>query len=147
MKRTILTLLKIVSIGILSFAQEKAPTPKAKPTKQAATPAAALHDEGLCKAWKMVNYERFSVVNLPTEMEMKDGVTFVSDGAVFLTLQGLQKTGSWSNDKTRTWITLLFDNSEKYKFKINTLTPNQFVFTYQDPDLMSTKYTCEPQKK
>lgn len=147
MKNFIATFFLVLIVLTVSVAQEKAPTPKAKPTKQAAVPAAALHDEAFCKAWKMVNYERFSVVNLPAENEKKDGVTFVADGTVFLTIEGVAKTGTWSNDKTRTWVNMLFDNGEKFKFKVVTLTADQFIYTYQDPELMSTKYTCEPLKK
>ena len=95
----------------------------------------------------MLNYERFSVVNLPEENQKKDGVTYTADGTVFFTIDGIAKTGTWSNDKNRVWINMVFDNGEKYKFKIVTLTADQFIYIYQDPELMSTKYTCEPLKK
>lgn len=148
MKKNTISILLMLLVVTFAFAQEKAPVPRPvyKP-KPAATPPVVLHDEALCKAWRMVNYERFSVVNLPEENQKKDGVTYVDDGTVFFTFDGVQKTGTWSNDKTRTWVNMIFDNGEKYKFKIITLTADQFVYTYQDRELMSTKYTCEVLKK
>lgn len=148
MKNIITTIVAALFVTATYFAQEKAPTPKAeyKP-KQAAAPAPVLRDEALCKAWKLISYERFSVVNTPEENQKQDGVTYMADGTVFLTMDGVTKTGTWSNDKTRVWVNMVFDNGEKYKFKIVTLTADQFEYIYQDKELMSTKYTCGVQKK
>lgn len=128
--------------------QEKPAETKAAPKqKQAATPAPVLRDEAFVKAWKVINIECFHVTNPPNETQKKDGVTFAADGTVFYTMEGIQKTGTWSNDKARVWVNMVFDTGEKLKIKIFVLTPDQLVFTYQDPELVTTKYFCEPVKK
>jgi len=111
------------------------------------TPLLTVKDSLLCKAWKMVSYELFSVVNKPEENQKNDGVTFMLDGTAFLTVDGVQKTGTWTSDKVTKWVTLIFDGGEKYKIQVMELTNNHLLYEYQDKELMRTKFTCEPLKK
>jgi len=145
MKKIII--LALATFSTIAFAQQKpAAKPAAKP--EVAATGATSKEELLCKAWKLVSTEQFSTINKPTEKQKNDGVTYVADGTAFLTIEGVAKTGKWSFDKPKANVTIEVDGgAEKYKFKIINLTKDQFYYEYQDPDLIRTKYTCEPVKK
>lgn len=152
-------LVSAILMNAIVFAQQKqapakvAPAPaKTIPAKtpavQTATPAASEKDKFLCKAWKTTFIESFGTINPPDEKQKNDGVTFTSDGIAFLTFNGAAKTGKWSFDKPKANVTITIDDStEKFKFKVLSLTAEEFKYEYQDPDLIRTKYTCAPLKK
>jgi hypothetical protein len=151
MKKQLATLLATLFLTTLIFAQQKSETkPAAKPanSKQPAAPAPLTDkDTLLCKAWKASEIERFKVLNKPEEKEKNDGATFMLDGTAFLTMDGVQRTGTWTTDKTKKWISLIFDNGDKVKLQIFTLSDNELVYEFQDKELVRTKYHCVQLKK
>ena len=155
MKNGIATILASLVLTTVVFAQEKPETKKpdaktatSKPSAVPAVPARlTAKDTALCKAWKVSEIERFKVLNKPEGAEKDDGATFVLDGTAFLTMEGMQKTGTWTTDKTKKWISLNFDNGEKIRLQLFTLTNDELLFEYQDKELVRTKYHCVPLNK
>lgn len=102
----------------------------------------------LTKAWSLTKTEEFSVESPAEGKQKDDGVTFVADKTLFLTMQGEQKTGTWLLDKTQANVMVTIDGGkEKYRFKILTLTADEFKFEYQDAEYSKIKWTCVPKKK
>ena len=145
-------IIALAAFASAAYAQQK---PAAKPAQKQAQPAVAAtpavqsdKEKLLIKAWKVVSIEQFGVASKPTDKQKSDGVTFMADGLAFLTIDGVAKTGKWTLDKGKTYVTIQVDDStEKFRFKIMNLTADQFFYEYQDPELVRIKYTCEPLKK
>ncbi|MCC6690731.1 MAG: lipocalin family protein [Bacteroidia bacterium] len=149
MRKRNFNLLIALLLSSVVLAQDK-PSAKSGQPKQTSKPNAVVmtaKDTLLCKAWKPISIERFHVANKPEGTEKDDGVTFVLEGTVFLTMEGVQKTGTWITDKSKKWITLTFEGGTQYRFQIFNLTPTEFYYEYQDAELVRTKYKCEPAKK
>jgi hypothetical protein len=139
MKKLILLLLSLSAT--LAYAQPKSNSP-------VATLPLTAKDSLLCKAWKTISIEVFGTINTPNEKQAADGVTYMLDGTAFLTMDGVPKTGKWTFDRAKTYATIEIDDTkEKFRFKIITLTKDQLIYEYQDPELIRTKYTCAPLKK
>jgi hypothetical protein len=151
MKTTIL--FSLMLIGALSYGQQKKPAPAAAkpaaaPAATSSTPASGEKEQQLCKAWKVTIIEVFGTTNAPEGKQANDGVTFINDGTAFLTIDGVAKTGKWSFDKPKANVTIAVDGTtEKFRFKVISLTADEFKYEYQDPELIRTKYTCQPLKK
>jgi len=159
--------MKKILIALILLKSHYANSQQPTQVKTAAKPSpdvnqATQRDTLLCKAWKLVSIEQFSVANKPDEKQKNDGITCVLDGTAFLIQNGETKTGKWQFDKTKTNITLELDNAqpwagqgqqpvgqakEKYRYKIITLTADQLIYEYQDPELIRIKYSFVPLKK
>jgi hypothetical protein len=145
MKKSITAVLVLFSI--VCHAQQKvpvAPGPKPGPLTLSLTQKDSL----ICKAWKLTIVDVFGTVNKPGEKQKNDGITLILDGTAFLTMDGVARTGKWSFDKPKANLMIDVDGGkEKFRFRIITLTKDQLLYEYQDPELIKTKYTFEPLKK
>ena len=119
-----------------------------KPAIVKVKPPLTAKDSLLCKAWKATSVERFGVISVPDATQKNDGVTFVLDGTAFITIEGVIKTGTWVTDKPKAYVIITVPGDKwSHRLKILNLTKDEFLFEYQDAELMRTKYTCKPIKK
>lgn len=129
----------IVSFG--SYAQKVS-------TTATNSPSFTSKDSALCNQWKLVSIEEFGVANSPNEGQKNDAITFTADGSVFLMREGKAQTGTWTLDKARTNIILIFEQpKEQLRFKLMKVDEKQLRYEYQNPDLIRTIFTYEPVKK
>lgn len=143
MKHLVLASALLLS-AITVSAQQKKTSPPAK--TQAAS---AAKDSALCKAWKLVAVEEFSVKGAPTEQQQNDGATFTPGKVAFITLNGKQMTGTWELDKAKTYITFMEDGTgNKTRLKLVKVNDKEMVYEWQDPEtLIRTLFYFEPLKK
>ena len=138
-------------LGSFSSTSLCAQTKTTATTKTTTTPVKAAltaKDSILCKEWKVISIEEFSVSNPPNEMRKNDGFSFLLDGTAFLTIDGVNKTGTWTADKAKTVIVVKVDGDTwVHRFKIFELTKDKLFVEFQTVELVRTKYTCEPKKK
>jgi hypothetical protein len=142
-KNLILSLCLIVSIG--AFAQQKKTT-----TKTVAHSKPTMSPERLkmlCKPWKLDTVENFGVPKAATAKQQNDGVTFMVDSTLFLTMDGVAKTGKWSVGWSPKIInTVTGDTKDKMMFTIMSLSDNYMELEYQTPDLIRTHYYYSAKK-
>ncbi len=145
------TSLKIAALLIIGcmfttplFSQKKATTTKKAPSSG----GASLSDEKskmLCKAWKVDTISEFGVDSRPTSKQAADGITFVADGSLFMTMEGVASTGKWTYGGARI-NTVTTSPDAKMSFKIISLADNRMVLEYQTPDLIRIQYVYKPKK-
>lgn len=142
MKSKIFILALILTVLSLSgYTQQKI-------TKTPVTPVFGVKDSLLCKQWKFVSYEEFSVANAPTEQQKNDGVTFLKDRTVFLTQDGKAKTGTWLTDENKTYINITIeDPKEMIKYKLMKVDDKHLTYEYQNEHLIRTILNFEPAAK
>ena len=132
------------SLTLSSFSQKSAT--KKTPTAQPA--GVSLSDEKIkmmTKAWVLDTVEQFGVASKPDAKEKNDLITFMADGTLFFTQEGVASTGTWKSVGGRLNIeTKSPDN--KISFKIISLADTRLVLEYQTPDLIRIKYTYKPKK-
>ncbi len=98
-------------------------------------------DSLLCREWKFASSERFGVKHEPEEKEKNNKLIFTADMRVRIFIDGINKSGSWSTDKYKTYITIVLDGSkEKIMYKIISLNERDFQYEYQEPSLIRTIY-------
>ncbi len=141
MKKSILLLLTVFTLQSAFYAQ----------TKTATTPKPIVltaKDSMICKEWKVTGIEEFGVVSNPNEKQKNDGFSFLLDGTAFLTMDGVNKTGTWATDKAKTVISVKVEGDVwVHRFKIFSLTKDQLNVEFQSVELVRTKYNCQPKKK
>jgi hypothetical protein len=125
------------------FAQNTTHTKKAS----AGSSLSPEKSQMLCKAWKLDSISEYGVDNKASGKQANDGVTFVTDGSFFLTLDGVASTGTWTYAGGRiNTVTKNPDNT--YSFKLTGLSDNCLIldFQYPAPDLSRAKFTYSPKK-
>jgi len=102
----------------------------------------------LCKAWQLDTVSMYGVDNKPTSKEANDGITFVADGNLFITQEGVASTGTWTYAGGRI-NTVTTNPDNKLSFRIMSLADNRMVLEYQipAPDLSRIQYSYSPKKK
>ncbi len=99
----------------------------------------------LCKAWKMDTVSEFGVDSKPKPKQVGDGITFVADGSLFFTKDGVAVTGKWNYTATR--INTVTENPDlNLSFKIISLSDGRLVLEYQTRNLERVKYVYHPKK-
>ncbi|MEO6884026.1 MAG: lipocalin family protein [Bacteroidia bacterium] len=107
-----------------------------------------VKEKMLCKTWTMVSSEQFGVAEQATAAEKKDGISFSENRTVTLTREGKTEQGTWKTNKNQTYIYISIDNSkDKILFKLISVSENELVYEYQDPELIRTAYTFAASKK
>ena len=134
MKNTMTTLLIITMIISVGKAQKVSLT-------STAAPVFTSKDSALCKPWRLSSVEEFGVENPPGDKQKDDGIVFTGDGNVSFTKDGKAKTGTWSLDKARTNINLVFvEPKEQLHFKLIKVDDKSLKIEYQNPNLIRTVY-------
>ena len=130
------------------YAQSKPPATKTAASQPPIKATLTAKDSMICKEWKVTGIEEFSVSNSPNEAQKNDGFSFLLDGTAFLTMEGVNKTGTWTTDKAKTVITVKVEGDTwAHRFKIIELTKTKLFVEFQSVELVRTKYICEPKKK
>src|ERR1035441_8172807 len=115
---------------------------KSKAKKVSSSGGTTLSDEKskmLCKAWKVDTISEFGVDSRPNSKQAADGITFVADGSLFITMEGVASTGKWTYSGGRiNTVTTSPDN--KMSLKIISLADGRMVLEYQTPDLIRIQY-------
>lgn len=146
MKKTVLlSFCLLLAAG--AFAQQKKLT-KTTHAKPAFSPEKM---KMLCKPWKLDTVETFGVAKSASATEQNDGVTFIADSTLFMTMEGTASTGKWmrgwSDKIINTVVTAVGTNIQgKKMFTIITLSDNYLELEYQNPDLIRTHYFYTPKK-
>lgn len=105
-------------------------------------------DSALCKQWKLVSTEAFGVENPATEAQKNDAITFTFDRNVFFTKDGKADTGTWTLDKSKTYIALTFpETKQSIRFKLMEVDDQRLRYEYQDEHLIRTIYNYGAVKK
>lgn len=101
----------------------------------------------LCKAWRLDSTSEFGVVNKATAKEANDGITFITDGSLFITQEGVASTGTWTYSGGRI-NTATKNPDNKLSFRLLALQDNRLVLEYQypAPDLSRIQYIYSPKK-
>lgn len=99
----------------------------------------------LFKTWKIIKYETFGVVDMPTEKQANDELTFNSDKTFTIIENGKTYTGKW-NINTGYIVCVSTDKKFNKTYKIIELLKNTAIVEYKDPDLVKTKYYLEEKK-
>lgn len=94
----------------------------------------------LSKEWNIKGYERFGVVDEPSKDQKNDKVSFKPDNSCSITENGKNYTGTWSIDKTKTYIMCSLSGGIKRNYKIISVKNKEAIIEYQTPDLIRTKY-------
>ena len=102
----------------------------------------------LCKAWQLDTISMYGVDNKLTSKEANDGITFVADGSLFITQEGVASTGTWTYAGGRI-NTVTTNPDNKMSLRIMSLADGRMVLEYQipAPDLSRVQYTYSPKKK
>lgn len=141
MKKSFLILLIAAAFVPAINAQTKTST---TPTR----PALTAKDSMICREWKVTGIEEFGVSNTPNDKQKNDGFSFMLDGTAFLTMDGVNKTGTWNTDKAKTVISVKVEGDTwLHRFKILELSKTKLFVEFQSVELVRTKYICEPKKK
>jgi hypothetical protein len=130
-----------------AFAQQKSATPAKHQAKPAMSPEKM---KMLCKPWKLDTVENFGVFKPATAAEQNDGVTFLADSTLFLTMEGKVATGKWMrgwSDKIINTVTGT-NSDKKMMFTIMKLSNDYMELEYQipAPDLSKTHYYYSAKK-
>lgn len=123
-------------------------TSHSKKSPSAGASLSADRSKMLCKAWQLDTVSEFGVDNKATAKEANDGITFVADGSLFITQEGVAATGTWTYSGGRiNTVTKNPDNT--LSFRIMSLADNRMVLEYQypAPDLTRVQYTYHPKNK
>jgi hypothetical protein len=143
MKKTvILSICLLFTMG--AFAQQKtAPKPVHK--------GVAMSPEKLkmlCKPWKLDTIENFGVAKPASAAQQNDGVTFMADSTLFLTMDGQVNTGKWMTGWSAKIInTVTGSNSDiKKMFTLMKLSDDYMELEYQTPDLIRIHYFYSAKK-
>jgi hypothetical protein len=136
-------------IGFCCFITISAFSQKAtkKVPSSGGTSLSADQSKMLCKAWKLDTLSEYGVDNKANAKEASDGITFVADGSLFLTMEGNAGTGTWTYAPGR--INAVLKSPDKtLNFKVISLTDGRLVLEYQipAPDLSKIKYSYSPKK-
>lgn len=99
----------------------------------------------LCQTWKLDSVSEFGVENKARGKEANDEITFVADGSLSFTQEGVAATGTWSYSGGRI-NTVTKNPDNKISFKIISLTDKRMVLEYQTPDLIRVTYAYSPKK-
>jgi hypothetical protein len=142
-KNFILSICLVITLG--TFAQQKKAATKAISHSRPTMSPEKL--KMLCKPWKLDTVENFGVPKPVTAKEQSDGITFLADSTLFLTMEGVAKTGKW-------WVgwspkvvnTVTGDTKDKMMFTIMSLSDNYMELEYQTPDLIRTHYFYSAKK-
>jgi hypothetical protein len=95
----------------------------------------------LSKKWSLSAVEEFGVEYPPSETQKNDEIELKKDQTCTVVENGKKYTGTWSLDKSRTYIICnLNSGSIKRQYKIISVKDEEAVFEYQSPDLVRTKY-------
>lgn len=134
MKRTFIISV-CLALSIAATAQQKKTYHSSKPSLSPA------QQKMLCKPWKLDTIEEFGVYKAANASQQHDGVTFMADSTLFLTMDGVAKTGKWMvgwNSKTINTVT--GEKNDKMSFTIMKLSDNWLELENQTEDLRRIHY-------
>jgi len=97
----------------------------------------------LSKEWNIKGYERFGVIDEPSAEQKNDKVSFKPDNSCSIRENGKNYSGTWSIDKTKTYIMCSLSGGIKRNYKIISVKNKEAIIEYQTPDLIRTKYHLE----
>jgi hypothetical protein len=135
--KTILTS-ALVFVGLTLFAQTPAKTTtQSKPTSTTATTATtelSPKAKALCKEWVLTQTELFGDLRSPDDIQKNDKLILMENGRYRLIYNNVAEGGTWTLDKTNTWITLTKDDGTIKKFKVLETTDKKLKIDYRDAD-------------
>ncbi|GAB4131015.1 MAG: hypothetical protein Fur0041_00890 [Bacteroidia bacterium] len=119
----------ITSLTLTGFAQSAQPTPSATQA-----PALSAKAKALCKEWTLVKTEVFGVESEPKSDQKSDRLILLEGGRYRLIYNGTAEGGTWTIDKSNTWITMTSDNGAIKKFRILQSSDKTLKIDYKDSD-------------
>jgi hypothetical protein len=143
MKKKFLLLLPLVFLMSLCISAQTKP----KVTKSSGTAMSADKVKMLCKPWKLDSTEEYGTANPKSSKQANDVITFISDGNLFMVMNGLTNTGTWKSGNS-SYINIAVDKSDIKMFKLISIADSRLVLEYQlpAPDLSKIKYIYHPKK-
>ncbi|MGP8216546.1 MAG: hypothetical protein ACLQQ4_13340 [Bacteroidia bacterium] len=146
MKKTLVLSICLIFVAG-GFAQQKKTT---KPVYH--QPKPSLSPEALkmlCKPWKLDTVENFGVAKPANAKEQNDGVTFMADSTLFLTMEGVPATGKWWVGWSPKYINTSTGTGKEDKkmFQIMKLSDNWLELEYQTPELVRIHYYYSSRKQ
>ena len=98
-------------------------------------------DTLLCVEWKLLSTETFGVVKNAGEKQKDDMASFGFDHKAKIVNDGETKTGTWSADKGKNYLTFAVDGSpQKIVFRVMRLFADSLKLEYKDSSLVKTYY-------
>jgi hypothetical protein len=125
----------ILFVGFAAFAQT-APTATASPAPTQTVQANTLTPKAkeLCKEWTLSKTENFGDQHDPTADQKNDRLVLMENGRYRLIMNGVAEGGTWTLDKSNTWITLTTDTGVIKKFQILESSGTSMKIDYRDAD-------------
>lgn len=127
---------KILSLAI--FFTSLTVTVSAQTTQTAPTatqtPVLSAKAKALCKEWTLTKAEVFGVESEPKSDQKSDRLILLEGGRYRLIYNGNAEGGTWTIDKSNTWITMTSDSGTIKKFRILQSTEKALKIDYKDSD-------------
>lgn len=104
----------------------------------------------ICRAWKLDSVEMFDVTHTTNAKEKGDCISFNTDGAFSITMEGAFGSGTWKaggvyiNTVSKQGGASAADT--KMMFKAISVAADKLILDYQTPDLITVRYTYTPKE-
>jgi hypothetical protein len=122
----------LLIFGLTCFAQTPATKTPAAQTQASTTLSPKA--KSLCKEWSLSQTENFGDVHKPSDEQKSDRLVLAESGNYRLIMNGKAEGGSWSLDKSNTWLTLTAADGTIKKFKVLESTETSLKVDYRDAD-------------